>query len=571
MMRRIGKRLLRESTNLQRAYRWYRRQGQVSAYPDWNQILATEPVLWGRAKEAAPNGPKVLLATSMGGLPSPVILDSTLAVSLTLRGASVDLLLCDGALPACLMTEIGLATPQQLVQDGTSSYFCKNCYPIGRDVFAGLGLNIHLYNENVTEEERRWAEEEATRIPSNGIPGYMVDGIAVGEHALAGTLRFFATANLEGHPTADAVLRTYLRAALVSMFAIRRLIRTHGYKVVCGINGIYVPQGIIASVARREGCRVVTWNPAYRKRSFVFSHNDTYHHTLMTEPVSEWEDLPWTPEHEREIMDYLNSRRRGGRDWIVFHNRNSNEDLQGIAQAVGGVDFSRPCIGMLTNVAWDAQLHYPANAFPNMLDWILRTIEYFAHRPDLQLILRIHPAEVSGDIPSRQPVVHELHRRFPMMPKNVFVISPESSISTYAVMEKCNAVVIYGTKTGVELTSLGIPVIVAGEAWIRNKGITLDARSADHYCEILDQLPLAGRMSEETTLRARKYAYHFFFRRMIPVQQIEPTGGEPQFRLKVASLGDLLPGKDAGLDTICSGILSGTSFVYRKENHETRE
>ena len=32
--------------------------------------------------------------------------------------------------------------------------------------------------------------------------------------------------------------------------------------------------------------------------------------------------------------------------------------------------FRKPVIGLLTNVFWDAQLHYRANAFKDMLDWI---------------------------------------------------------------------------------------------------------------------------------------------------------------------------------------------------------
>ena len=110
---------------------------------------------------------------------------------------------------------------------------------------------------------------------------------------------------------------------------------------------------------------------------------------------------------------------------------------------------------MLTNVFWDAQLHYRANAFDDMLDWVLETIGYFAQRPDLQLLIRIHPAEVRGTIPSRQPLLAEIQAAFPELPANVFVIPPESNSSTYAAMYACDSVLIYGTKTGVELSATG--------------------------------------------------------------------------------------------------------------------
>ena len=54
-------------------------------------------------------------------------------------------------------------------------------------------------------------------------------------------------------------------------------------------HGIYVPQGIVGAVVRRHGVRVVNWIVAYRKNSFIFSHGDTYHHTLMNEPVAQLE------------------------------------------------------------------------------------------------------------------------------------------------------------------------------------------------------------------------------------------------------------------------------------------
>src|SRR5690606_6953627 len=131
-----------------------------------------------------------------------------------------------------------------------------------------------------------------------------------------------------------------------------------------------------------------------------------------------------------------------------------------------GLRRDKPIIGMLSNVMWDAQLHYPANAFPNMLDWAVKTVAYFVRRPDLQLLLRIHPAEIRGTVPSRQPLLAELRARFPELPPNIVIVPPESQVSTYSAMEACDSVLIYGTKTGVELTSIGIPVIVGGEAWI---------------------------------------------------------------------------------------------------------
>jgi hypothetical protein len=119
----------------------------------------------------------------------------------------------------------------------------------------------------------------------------------------------------------------------------------------------------------------------------------------------------------------------------------------------------------------------------------------------------------------------------------------------------------------VELTSFGVPVIAAGEAWIRNKGLTIDVKSKQHYREVLDSLPLGRRMTAEQKREAQKYAYHFFFRRMIPLRSTKPVPPPSWMMYTIAARGldDLRPGRDPGLDLICDGILKQTEFVYPAE------
>ena len=532
-------------------------------HPDWQQLLGKDFVLWEKLTADGPSAPLILIATSIG-TPANATLDSLLAVALRLRGAAVHVLLCDEALPACERCGIGEFTDTKaFLLYGPKRDLCSSCFSQGYEMFSSLGIIVHRYSDFLTENDICGAKEVSSSVPLDEIGNYSVSGVEVGEHALAGALRFYARGTLDGEEKGETVLRQYFRGALLTMSAVGKLLERFNYTCASFHNGIYVPQGVVGAVARRAGVRVVNWFVAYRKRTFIFSHGDTYHHTLMTEPISNWEDMPWSPQTEVELLDYLKSRWGGSRDWISF-NRAPKEDLDMIEKELG-VNFSSFCIGLLTNVMWDAQLHYPANAFSNMLEWLFETIRYFASHSDLQLIIRIHPAEIRGLLPSRQFVLDEIRCEFPELPNNVFVIPPDSPVSTYAVMMQCDSVLIYGTKTGVELTSMGIPVIVAGEAWIRNKGLTLDAATPEDYLKILDKLPLRYRLEGAKLERARKYAYHFFFRRMIPLRSVVPNDGFPVYKIQIPGLEELLPGKDIGLDVICDGILHGKEFIYPAE------
>jgi hypothetical protein len=548
--------------------RWY--YARRGAYPGWESPLASGAPFWESAKNAARGGPRVLLASSIGSYAHAVTLESALGAALTFRGAEVHALLCDGSLTACAECEASLYPDlARFVALGPSRDLCADCRWPAEQVYAKLGLIVHRYGDWLTPEDRAEARRVAAAAPFAAIPGFTLDGMAIGEHAYAGALRFFASGSLTGEPHGEAVLRRYLESALLTVFATRRLLRDVGFSSAVFTHGIYVPWGLIGEVARKEGVRVSTWNVAYRKRRFIFSHDDTYHHTLMAEPLEHWEQRELSAAEEQDLMHYLSSRREGLFDWIVFHRPNTQSPAELAARA--GVDPSKPVIGLLTSVSWDAQLHYPANAFPNMLEWLVQTCQYFANRPDLQLLVRVHPAEISGFPPSRQPILAELRARIPALAPNIIIVPPESGMSTYGLMSLCNAAIIYGTKTGVELASQGQPVIVAGEAWIRNKGITSDASSPEEYFRILDRLPFPERLGAAQLARARRYAYHFFFNRMIPLPFIEPKAGYPIYRLKLDTFHQLLPGQSQGLDTICEGILGRGPFVLPAKAARTPE
>ncbi len=533
-------------------------------YPNWwENIIKRDNKMWLDALSKA-NGPDVLLASSIGGHLPVILLDSILGIALTLRGYKVHILLCDGELTACELCQIDNSSDLlNFSKNGQDYNFCKRCFLSAYQIFNSLGFKIHRYSENINNEEKKDILSLAESIPYSNIRDYYYSDLTVGEHAWAGSLRFFARGTLDDEPNGEAITRRYLYAALLTAFITNNLFKNYNYVSTSFHHGIYVPQGIIGEVARREKIPVNNWSVAYRKKCFIFSHNETYHHEMLTEPIEKWENILLNEVQENEITDYLKSRAYGTQDWFLLFEKPITV-LDKIEKELG-ISFLKPTIGLLTNVMWDAQLHYCSNAFPNMVDWILETISYFSKRPDLQLIIRVHPAEVKGTLKSRQPIIPEILKTIPSLPSNVIIIPPDNEISTYTVMQQCDSVLIYGTKTGVELTSMGIPVIVAGEAWIRNKGVTTDATSPEQYFSFLDKLPLQERLDEDTRKRALRYAYHFFFRRMIPLEFLEPTGGWPPYKLAVNSLLGFLPGNSTGLDVICNGIITGSDFIYPAE------
>ena len=533
---------------------------------DWPALLARDRALWTRAVENA-NGPIVLIGSNTGMHGAVITMDSVLGAALTLRGARVRYVLCDGVLQGCLMATYSDALPPKLIAErGLFGALCKACFNRGTNLYRPLGLPVHRLSDFLEPADYAAVEAELGHMSAADMAEWAPGGAPVGEHAQAGALRYFARGELESEPHGEAVLRRYAEGAALAGRAYERLIAQEKPDAAVLHHGIYSPQGIAAEMLRRAGARIATWVVAYRKHCFIFSHDDTYHHTLISEPTEAWENLALTDSQKRAVTDYLASRAGGTGDWIYFH-READTAFADFARA-RGIDLDKPLITALTNVMWDAQLHYPMNVFAGMKEWLVETVRWFADRPDLQLLIRVHPAEARGAIVSRQRVADELAAVFPQLPANVFIAGPEDDVSTYAACAASDAAIIYGTKMGVELATLGAHCIVAGEAWIRGKGLTHDAQSKAHYFELLSKLPFGETMPRPDRERALRYAYHFFFRRMMPLPFLQPNGKGSMFDVAIGGLEALAPGNYPALDAICDGVMAGAPFVYEAERFE---
>ncbi len=537
--------------------------------PNWPDIFNGQYDQWLQYVESAKKGQKILIATCIGGNSALTPIESLLCVALTLRGAEVHVLLCDKALPACTNAlAIEFEDQKTFIEGGPTK--CDWCFASGVRAYKDLNLPVHLLSQYSTDIDKREAKEIAEQIPFADIQLYKENDVAIGEHAVAGALRYFARGDFNGEPYAEAIIRKYLESGILSSRSINKLYEKEGYKATLVNHGIYVPQGLVIEAAKKYKSPVALWYPSYRNKCVsIFPVVDNFETAMLTANNDFWEAMPWNAEMEQDIADYLASRVKGTYDWIKSQAIDGPTELGEIATQIG-IDYSKPTIGLLTNVAWDAQVFYPSNALPSMFDWLMKTIKYFESRPDMQLLIRVHPGELTGYVISRQLAVDEIKRMFSSLPPNVFIIPPDSPINTYPAMMPCKAILVYATTAGLEFACMGFPVIVSGEASIRNKGFSYDASSETEYISLLDKLPsLPGRLSSEKISLARKFAYHTFFRKMIPLSMLEPQDSTyVPYTIKRVGLDGLMPGQDFGLDIICDGVLNNTDFIYPYEDYQ---
>ena len=198
-----------------------------------------------------------------------------------------------------------------------------------------------------------------------------------------------------------------------------------------------------------------------------------------------------------------------------------------------------------------------------MMDWIIKTINFYKNNNNFQLVIRVHPAELTGSIPSNQSVLETLREKNIPLSKNIFLVGPEDKISTYTLCKKSDLILIYGTKMGFEVATFGKPIIAAGEAWVKNKKISYDPKSKKEYFEMLERSKEI-KISKARKERALRYAFHYFFRRSIAFNSFE-YAPEKKLHIKFTnnSIENLINNLDPGLNLVCDGILNDNEFIFK--------
>jgi capsule polysaccharide export protein KpsC/LpsZ len=148
----------------------------------------------------------------------------------------------------------------------------------------------------------------------------------------------------------------------------------------------------------------------------------------------------------------------------------------------------------------------------SMTKWLARTVLYFAGKPAVQLVVRIHPGELITKGPSVAEVVQNALPGG--LPDHIHLVAADAAVNTYDIVEIADLGLVYTTTVGLEMAMSGVPVIAIGQTHYRGRGFTLDPDSWQAYFDLLEcvlENPQEHRLNREQVELAWEYAYRFFF------------------------------------------------------------
>jgi hypothetical protein len=518
--------------------------------PEWHALRAIA------ATAAAPvaNAERVLFM-SWRGWSTHLAIETVLAHAVLQRGGAPIFAYCGGRLPICDVMPVDAAPPMP----------CHSCREYASGAINAAGFDsVALHDVIDVGTSVRIARKRVAGLTTVAeCEAYIDQGLAIGRLVRVSVAWFLSRGTLPDSPEVVSTYRSFLVSGIVVARGLRAILTSTDAQRVFMLNGTFFAESIMSALATQRGLPFETYEKGFIRDSIVMTSEAPASQLKM--PAGAWEsarDTPLTDEEARAVEAYLISRRSGGGALDNFW-RERVEDVERIRRDQRLV-AGRPLVVMFCNILWDSAVLGRDIAFASMGDWVLGGIDWAASHPELDLVIRLHPAEVGlRNHPTRERMADHISAHVASLPSNVRVVEAGDPTSSYVFMDEASLGLVYTSTVGLELACTGVPVIVAADTHYRGRGFTVDPATASDYWLAADRLmSTPADDAERAQLRelARRYAALFFFR-FHNVLAAVTEDGRSRPRIRVSDAKDLDAGNDPALDRLVAGILYGTSVV----------
>lgn len=319
----------------------------------------------------------------------------------------------------------------------------------------------------------------------------------------------FQTENID---KTDPLYNFRLERNLHAAKALYSYLRSAKPDVVIVPNGTILEFGVAYQVSKYLKIPTTTYEFSDQRDSIWITQNDQIMQQNTDQLWAASDHMDLDAKEKKQLKELMSARTNASLygNFSRMWQKQASEGGSTIKQKLKLDD--RPVALMATNVLGDS-LTLGRNVFTkSMTEWIIRSTQYFMEKPEIQLVIRIHPGEM---FVTHGSIYELIKHTLPSLPENIHLVAPEAKINTYDLMEIADLGMVYTTTAGLEMSMQGIPVVVAGKTHYRGRGFTFDPVSWVDYFKILNKL--IGNLKEMRLTKdqidlAWKYAYLFFFK-----------------------------------------------------------
>lgn len=437
---------------------------------------------------------KVLIYT-LGGQHFQEACQLDVAAELLTKGYNIYYITCDSCVGGCM--------DNRFFNRG----FCKFCsYYTKKRAKKILGSNINISSIDDYYDDAVKAVVENKSFNYNNaqdIKNINYKGVEIGYGAMSSYISL--TRNL--HPIITPYLRRYLDLLLQEQVIITEIIekfiiknkielivfhngRFAHYKPLYGLSVKHKIDFICTESVYTQGGKTAYRNIFYNG----IPHDPQVHAARVLELWNKYQD---EGEREKVASSFFYNRRYGkyAGDKIYIKDQKPDkmpDNWNKFKKNIVIFNSSEDELGAISRKFDDA------NIFGNQLNAIKEVVEHYKDNSSIHFTLRVHP-NLKGIPFAYHTDLYKLNY------SNLTVIPADSDISTYALMDEADKIIVFGSTTGVEATYWGKPTINLGLGFYNYFDVAYQPREKSEIWNLIETAHLQPKSKND----AMKYGLFF--------------------------------------------------------------
>jgi hypothetical protein len=430
--------------------------------------------------------------------------EALIAEALQQAGHEVRYIGCGRAFEHCICMMAAKVAPRAPVE--TRRSVCRTCETRKDILVSGFGFSGYDAASVLDQAALDEADAIVARATPENFLDIVIDGVEVGRAALSTFLLNNKRINLRFAPDEWSNFSVELQSTVRSFFACRSVLdREQPDRVILYSSG-YSVNLVWCLLAERRGVPFYYMNAGSnlsdRLQKLVISRG----HSLQRRLLDYWptfQSIPCTASTASYITDHFIELLRGRHVFVYSAPKQSEQvDLRNLFGIGAG---QRVLVATMSSYdeLYAAQITglFPDDfplIFPMQVDWLKALIEFMAGRPDLFLLIRVHPRE----FPNKRDGLKSEHARelediLATLPANVRVNWPSDNVSLYDLAGIMDVCLNSWSTAGKEMSTLGIPVVIySAELVFYPADLNYLGRSLDDYFAQIDRALSDGWSAE---------------------------------------------------------------------------
>ena len=429
----------------------------------------------------------------------------SLAFALKARGHTIKMVGCGGLPEYCELQTNEINRPN-----------CKDCSAMLANHFDHFRLPFCFVNDFILPQDVEKAQTILSKLSVNELLKFEFKFAPVGELARFNLFQYYHGNSFEITGKIEKIFRKCVHSAILLMIAKNRIVNDFQPDLIVTSNGKFLQWAPLLYVAREKNIRFVTWEDLPLKASGVIFAKDEIAHEQRIDVIWQEERQKLLSEQQRtRIFQHFDLWKKSKITPFRFYDESVIEDRNSIRDMLS-LDMNKPVISLFPNVCWDSTSVGFDGAFVSMFDWIFKVVKFAAKRPDLNFVIRAHPAEkkIPQEWKSSTPVCEEIRKRIKKLSPNVQLVESDSPISSYSLGSMSDVLMVYTSTMGIEFALMGLRPWVVTNCYYAGKGFTVDVKTPRQLFALLGHSKFEKRLTPDQIEVAERFAHITRFRRV---------------------------------------------------------